>query len=109
MKQMNPVKVVRSLTVNSYAKSPASPMFSNLLVLRRAILSPYISPWLGKPWRLSLPVLVLVPSILSFLQGFLPKRSVIVFRIVKVVLLSHLMKAGVEAKRSLTRLSLILL
>ena len=47
MKQMNQVMVVRSLTLNSYGKSVVSPMFLNLLVLRRAILSPaYTSQWL---------------------------------------------------------------
>ena len=42
-KQMNPVKVVKSPTRNSYGKSPALPMFLNLLALRKAIPSPYTS------------------------------------------------------------------
>ena len=108
MKQMNQVKVVRSLMVNSYGKSAASPMFSNLLGSRRAIPFPYTSRWLGKPWQLFLPALVLVLSIRSFLQGSPPKRSVTVSWIVNVVSLSHLMKADVEARRSRTRLLLIM-
>ena len=49
-----PTPITRSLMVNSYGKSAVSPMFSHLLVLKRAIPSLYTSRWLGKPWLLSL-------------------------------------------------------